>query len=105
MLFGHTCKFHPSVACIGEALANYAPHHAGGARLIIDTKRYAVGIAEIKLSQIPVKVYHDRMSSGIRILVVDDEPQIQRFLKLGLEAGGFAVSAAATAGEAIKEFY
>ena len=42
------------------------------------------------------------MTSGIRILVVDDEPQIQRFLKLGLTAGGFAVSTATTAAEAIK---
>jgi two-component system KDP operon response regulator KdpE len=42
------------------------------------------------------------MTAAIRILVVDDEPQIQRFLKLGLEAGGFAVSAAATAADAIK---
>jgi two-component system KDP operon response regulator KdpE len=42
------------------------------------------------------------MTSAIRILIVDDEPQIQRFLKLGLEAGGFAVSAAATAGDAVK---
>lgn len=42
------------------------------------------------------------MTSGIRILVVDDEPQIQRFLKLGLTAGGFVVSAATTAGEAIR---
>lgn len=42
------------------------------------------------------------MTAAIRILVVDDEPQIQRFLKLGLEAGGFAVSSAATAAEAIK---
>jgi two-component system, OmpR family, KDP operon response regulator KdpE len=42
------------------------------------------------------------MTAAIRILVVDDEPQIQRFLKLGLEAGGFAVSAAATAAEAIR---
>jgi two-component system KDP operon response regulator KdpE len=42
------------------------------------------------------------MTSGIRILVVDDEPQIQRFLKLGLTAGGFVVSAAATAAEAIR---
>ncbi|TMJ41278.1 MAG: response regulator transcription factor [Alphaproteobacteria bacterium] len=42
------------------------------------------------------------MSGNIRILVVDDEPQIQRFLKLGLTAGGFAVSAATTAAEAIK---
>lgn len=42
------------------------------------------------------------MNASIRILVVDDEPQIQRFLKLGLEAGGFAVTSAATAAEAIK---
>jgi two-component system KDP operon response regulator KdpE len=42
------------------------------------------------------------MTAAIRILVVDDEPQIQRFLKLGLEAGGFAVSSAATAAEAIR---
>lgn len=42
------------------------------------------------------------MTSGIRILIVDDEPQIQRFLKLGLTAGGFAVTAAATASEAIR---
>lgn len=42
------------------------------------------------------------MTAAIRILVVDDEPQIQRFLKLGLEAGGFAVSAAATAADAIR---
>jgi two-component system KDP operon response regulator KdpE len=42
------------------------------------------------------------MTALTRILIVDDEPQIQRFLKLGLEAGGFAVAAAATASEAIK---
>lgn len=42
------------------------------------------------------------MNTGIRILVVDDEPQIQRFLKLGLTAGGFAVTAAMTGGEAIR---
>lgn len=42
------------------------------------------------------------MTSDIRILVVDDEPQIQRFLKLGLTAGGFAVSAAMSGGEAIR---
>ena len=42
------------------------------------------------------------MAASIRILVVDDEPQIQRFLKLGLEAGGFAVSQATTAAEAIR---
>ena len=43
------------------------------------------------------------MTGLIRILIVDDEPQIQRFLKLGLEAGGFAVSTAATAADAIKQ--
>ncbi|WP_119388433.1 response regulator [Taklimakanibacter lacteus] len=42
------------------------------------------------------------MSGNIRILVVDDEPQIQRFLKLGLNAGGFSVTTAATAAEALK---
>jgi two-component system KDP operon response regulator KdpE len=42
------------------------------------------------------------MTASIRILVIDDEPQIQRFLKLGLEAGGFAVSAAATGADAIR---
>lgn len=46
--------------------------------------------------------YHGAMTSSIRILVVDDEPQIQRFLKLGLTAGGFEVSAATTAAEAIR---
>ena len=42
------------------------------------------------------------MTASIRILIVDDEPQIQRFLKLGLEAGGFVVTSAATAAEAIR---
>jgi two-component system KDP operon response regulator KdpE len=37
-----------------------------------------------------------------RILVVDDEPQIQRFLKPSLTAGGFDVITAATGAEAIK---
>ena len=35
-----------------------------------------------------------------RILVVDDEPQIQRFLKPALTAAGFDVETAATAAEA-----
>jgi len=37
-----------------------------------------------------------------RVLVVDDEPQILRFLKPGLTAGGFDVIAAETAAEALK---
>ena len=37
-----------------------------------------------------------------RVLVVDDEPQILRFLKPGLSAGGFDVIAAGTAAEAVK---
>jgi two-component system, OmpR family, KDP operon response regulator KdpE len=37
-----------------------------------------------------------------RILVVDDEPQIQRFLKPALEAAEFEVLTAATAGEALR---
>jgi two-component system KDP operon response regulator KdpE len=37
-----------------------------------------------------------------KILVVDDEPQILRFLKPALAAGGFDVITAATAAEAIK---
>jgi two-component system KDP operon response regulator KdpE len=37
-----------------------------------------------------------------RVLVVDDEPQILRFLKPGLSAGGFDVVTAATAAEAVK---
>jgi two-component system KDP operon response regulator KdpE len=42
------------------------------------------------------------MSAGPRILVVDDEPQIQRFLKPSLTVGGFEVIAATTGAEAIK---
>ncbi|ALV29485.1 response regulator [Pannonibacter phragmitetus] len=41
-------------------------------------------------------------SSGARILVVDDEPQIQRFLKPALTAAGYDVVEAATGGEALK---
>lgn len=37
-----------------------------------------------------------------RILVVDDEPQILRFLKPGLAAGGFDVIVAETAAQAVK---
>ncbi|RYE97350.1 MAG: response regulator, partial [Oxalobacteraceae bacterium] len=37
-----------------------------------------------------------------RILVVDDEPQIQRFLKPALTASGFDVETAATAAEALR---
>lgn len=40
--------------------------------------------------------------SGYRVLVVDDEPQIQRFLKPSLGAAGFEVIAAANGAEALK---
>lgn len=40
--------------------------------------------------------------TGERILVVDDEPQIQRFLKPALKAAGYDVVEAATGGEALK---
>jgi two-component system KDP operon response regulator KdpE len=39
---------------------------------------------------------------GTRILVVDDEPQIRRFLRLGLEGHGYAVLEAATAEAALR---
>lgn len=39
---------------------------------------------------------------SIRILAVDDEPQILRFLKPSLEAAGYDVVTAATGGEALK---
>lgn len=38
----------------------------------------------------------DRTSSRARILVVDDEPQIRRFLDIGLRAQGYEVAQAAT---------
>ncbi|MEQ1696674.1 MAG: response regulator [Hyphomicrobiaceae bacterium] len=40
--------------------------------------------------------------TGLRILVVDDEPQIHRFLRPSLIASGFEVIAVETAAEAIK---
>lgn len=42
------------------------------------------------------------MSTQKRILVVDDEPQIQRFLRPSLVASDFSVTAAATAAEAAR---
>jgi two-component system, OmpR family, KDP operon response regulator KdpE len=42
------------------------------------------------------------MRSAARVLVVDDEPQIQRFLKPGLTAGGFEVEAVGTGAEAVR---
>ena len=42
------------------------------------------------------------MTAKQRILVVDDEPAILRFLQPALEANGFEVAAAATATEAMK---
>ena len=42
------------------------------------------------------------MSASTTILVVDDEPQIQRFLKPSLEAAGYQPIAALSGGEALK---
>lgn len=42
------------------------------------------------------------MATIANILVVDDEPQIQRFLRPGLTAGGFHVESAETGKEAIR---
>jgi two-component system KDP operon response regulator KdpE len=42
------------------------------------------------------------MSESARILVVDDEPQIRRFLRLGLEGQGYRVVEAHTADAALK---
>ena len=42
------------------------------------------------------------MSATTTILVVDDEPQIQRFLKPSLEAAGYQPIAALSGGEALK---
>ena len=44
------------------------------------------------------------MTTGARVLVVDDEPQIQRFLRHALEGAGYACSFASTADEALDEF-
>ncbi len=42
------------------------------------------------------------MTAGARILVIDDEPQIHRFLKPALEAAGFLVERAETAAEGLR---
>ena len=42
------------------------------------------------------------MAAAATILVVDDEPQIQRFLKPGLTAGGYDVASAETGQAAVK---
>ena len=42
------------------------------------------------------------MSQGARILVIDDEPQIRRSLQVNLEGKGYAVAAAADAGQALQ---
>lgn len=42
------------------------------------------------------------MSDAATILVVDDEPQIRRFLRLGLQGHGFGVLEAATADAALR---
>ncbi len=44
------------------------------------------------------------MSNAPKVLVVDDEPQIQRFLKPSLTTSGYRVISAATAGEALRAF-
>lgn len=44
------------------------------------------------------------MTIGAHILVVDDEPQIRRFLRHALEGAGYACSFASTAAEALVEF-
>ncbi|HYO89339.1 MAG TPA: response regulator, partial [Candidatus Limnocylindrales bacterium] len=41
------------------------------------------------------------MSSGALVLVVDDEPQIRRFLRISLEANGYQVIEAGTGQEAL----
>jgi two-component system KDP operon response regulator KdpE len=40
--------------------------------------------------------------AGSKILVVDDEPQIRRFLRIGLEGHGYAVLEAVDAGSALR---
>ncbi|MFW0787717.1 response regulator [Gordonia sp. CPCC 206044] len=41
------------------------------------------------------------MSTGVRVLVVDDEPQLLRALRINLNARGFAVTTAATGADAL----
>jgi two-component system, OmpR family, KDP operon response regulator KdpE len=43
------------------------------------------------------------MSKAKRILIVDDEPQIQRFLRLGLEASGYEVLLAGDGAQALRQ--
>ena len=40
--------------------------------------------------------------AAARVLVVDDEPQIRKFLRLGLEGHGYTVLEAASAGDALR---
>ena len=40
--------------------------------------------------------------TGPRVLVVDDEPQIQRFLTVALSAAGFQVQTAETGAQALR---
>ncbi len=42
------------------------------------------------------------MTTGARVLVIDDEPQIHRFLKPALEASGFVFERADTAAEGLR---
>ena len=42
------------------------------------------------------------MTAGGRILVVDDEPQIQRFLRHALEAAGYQATFSASGPEALR---
>src|SRR6185437_1973690 len=42
------------------------------------------------------------MSARLRVLVVDDEPAILRFLKPALEANGYDMSSTATVADAVK---
>ncbi len=44
------------------------------------------------------------MPAGETVLVVDDEPQIQRFLRPALTAAGFSVASALDAAEAMRRF-
>ncbi len=43
------------------------------------------------------------MTKAKRILIVDDEPQIQRFLRLGLEASGYDILLASDGAEALRQ--
>ena len=43
------------------------------------------------------------MEEAIRILVVDDEPDIRRICRILLETGGYTVLEAATGAEAVEQ--